>query len=187
MNWKIFTATLALTQFFLIWIAAISIQVWETYSGLLDGGTDSWEVSFAIALPATLTGLALVLVNLSESRQRVRLIGLALSSGLFLHYFLISSWLLWVEYEFPPRIPLWGLISGDNPVIYEGELRWFALVSELSVVFLILTALGMFFLFRKEKAFASLQNSAAVACQSCGDSQEVANRFCTKCGAQISS
>lgn len=186
MNWKIFTATAALTQVVLIGIAAISVQVWESYGRVLEGGTDSWQISFAIALPATLTGLALVLVNLRESRQRMRLIGLALSSGLFLHYFVISSWLLWLEYEFPPRIPLWGLISGDFPVMYEGELRWFTLVSELSLVFLLALALGVFFLIRKENALMVLPDStAAVDCESCGKPQQENNRFCTSCGSPL--
>jgi hypothetical protein len=186
MNWKIFTATASLAQVVLIGIAAISVQVWESYAGVLEGGTDSWQISFAIALPATLTGLALVLATLRESRQRMRLIGLALSSGLFLHYFVISSWLLWLEYEFPPRIPLWGLISGGFPVIYEGELRWFTLVSELSVVFLLALALGVFFLFRREREMlVSPNSSTAVDCDSCGKPQENTNKFCTSCGIPL--
>lgn len=186
MNWKIFTATAAITQIVLIGIAAVSFQIWESYARALEGGIYPWQISFHLALPITMAGLALILVSLRESRQRMRLIGLALSSGLLLHYFVISSWTLWLEFEFPPRIPLWGLISGGFPIIYEGEFLWFNLVSELSLVFLLALALGVFFLFRKEKALmAWSKSSAAVDCDSCGKPQQENNKFCTSCGSLL--
>jgi hypothetical protein len=188
MNWKIFIATAAIGQALLIATAAISVQIWEYYGYVFEGlDLGASFMSFLIAIPVTLIGIFLILLSLVKASLRMRLVGLALSSGLFLHYFVISAWMLWLEFEIAPSLPLLGLFTNFSDLISEGELIWFRLVRELAVVFLLVIALGMFFLYRKEKSLGLLRDSSErVGCPSCGASGPITQRFCTQCGSSMS-
>lgn len=85
----------------------------------------------------------------------MQLIGLALSSSLFFFYFVISAWIVWLEFEIAPSFPLLGLLTVYSELVRGGELQWFWLVRELAVLFLLIIALGVFFLYLKEKALQS--------------------------------
>ena len=189
MNWKIFIATAAISYALLIATAAISVQIWESYGDVYEGG-GYWAtlaISFWIAIPVTLIGIFLILLSLVKASLRMRLVGLALSSGLFLYYFVIVAWIFWFEFEVTPSIPLLALFTDYSGLINEGELDWFWLVQELTVVFLLVIALGMFFLYRKEKSLSLLRDSSErVVCPSCGASGPITQKFCTQCGSSMS-
>jgi hypothetical protein len=188
MNWKIFIATAAISQALLIATAVISVQIWEFYGDVYEGGgyLASLDISYYIAIPVTLIGIFLILLSLLKASLRMRLVGLALSSGLFLHYDVITAWIFWFEFEGAPSIPLLGIFTNFSSLIYEGELRWFWLVQELAVLFLLVIALGIFFLYRKEKSLSLLRDSSErVGCPSCGANIPITQRFCTQCGSAM--